>query len=97
MNFKKQLLIFSLIYSTISISQITTATIEIQPTVKVEKVYDGKSNFEEFIEIDGYKQNIGQKKYTTKLYSPIYFSSGEYCNDYHNKHFTIKNVTQKRT
>ncbi len=95
MNLKKLLLIFSLLYATISISQITTAKIEIQPKVKLEKVYDGNSNFEEFKEIDGYKQYIGQKIYTTKLYSAIYFSSGEYCNDYHNKYFTIKNVTQK--
>jgi hypothetical protein len=76
-------------------SQITTTKIEKKESIKEKKTYDGISDFEIFEDVEDYKQYIGQKIYTTKSYSPIYTSNGEYCTDYYSKYFTILNVIEK--
>ncbi|ENA1795715.1 hypothetical protein ABF176_002563 [Flavobacterium psychrophilum] len=96
MKVKKLLLIFSLLLATISNSQITTTKIEVKEKIKELKVYDGKSDFEIYTDVEDYRQYIGQKIYTKKSYAPIYTSTGEVCNDYQNKYFTIKNVKKSK-
>ncbi len=67
MKLKKIFLTTIIFLVTKNYSQITTTTIEVRNKVKEQKKYDGKSNFEEFGELDDYKQYIGQKIYTIKL------------------------------
>lgn len=95
MRLKHAFFIATIFLATKSYSQITTTKIEVKEKVQKQKVYDGKSNFEVFKDIEGYKQYIGQKIYTTKSRLPIYTSTGEEYTDCHNKYFTIKNVIQE--
>ena len=96
MNFKKTLLIFSIFYSTISFSQITTTKIEVTEKIKEQEVYDGKSDFEVSNNVENYRKYIGQKIYTTKSYSTIYSTNGKKYEDYKNKYFTVKDVIIKK-
>jgi len=92
----KYLIIFLSLTSFSIYSQVTSTKIEVREKEKEQLIYDGKSNFKEFEDIDGYKLYIGQKIYTLKSFSPIYNVKGQRFADYHNKYYTIKNVIQKK-
>lgn len=93
----KHIVLIILFFSSFSIySQITTSKIEVKEKVKEQLIYDGKSNIISYENPEDYKQYIGQKIYTLKSFSPIYTSEGKRCDNYQNKYFTIKNITEKK-
>lgn len=100
MKLKKIFLFIILVVYAKNYSQITTTKIEakekVKEKVKEKIIYDGKSNLEVCKNVEDYQQYIGQKIYTTKSFSPIYSLTGQRVEDYHNKYYTIKDVTVKK-
>ncbi len=96
MKLKTIFLIIISFVATKNYCQITKTTIEVKEKLKEQLLYDGKSDFKDYKDVEQYKQFIGQKIYTTKSFSPIYKQTGESCNDYYNKYFIIKDVIKRK-